>query len=99
MEILKMNITREPKKDGGILVCKYGELLLELYVENNNNNPFYVKINNNIINSVNNKITFDEAIELNNEIIVYNINVNSSLIAVFNTKQPNYTIDHFIVYN
>ena len=99
MEILKMNISREPKKDGGIVVYKYGESLLELYIEDNNNHPFYVKVNNNIINSINNKIIFDKELKFNNEIIVYNININSSLIAIYKSKPIDYNIDHFIVYN
>ncbi len=100
MHLLKMNISNEPKStDGGIIICKYGELLSEIYVDNYQNEPFYLKIGHKIIESNDNKIKLDTPLNINNMYpIVYNIKINSNLIAVFHTKEPIF-IDEYISYN
>lgn len=97
MQRFELNISREPKtNNGGIIVHNYGQLL-ELYVEDDE--QFYVIINSNdIIHSSNNKIIFNN-IDMKNNIIVYNVNINNQLIAVFNTKKEHAIFNNLIVYN
>ena len=101
MQRFELNISREPKTpDGGIIIHNYGQLL-ELYVVDDE--QFYVNINNNInniniINSSDNKIIFDN-IDMKNNIIVYNVNINNQLIAVFNMKKEHAIYNNVIVYN
>ena len=95
----ELNIINEPRTlDGGIIVSRYGEFLLEI----NYNEPFYVKINDIVILSINNKVIFNNGITTNNNIAVYNINIYniySPLIAIFKTKTENTLINNYIVYN
>jgi hypothetical protein len=102
---LEINISNEPKSlDGGIIVSNYGEVLTELYIDQYNLNhqtePFYVKINDNINTSFNNKISFENGFlikELSEFPLVYNINKYATLIAVYKTKQK---LQHeYLVYN
>ncbi len=100
MQRFELNISREPKtNNGGIIVHNYGQLL-ELYVEDDE--QFYVIINSNdIIHSSNNKIIFNniDNINMTNNIIVYNVNINNQLIAVFNIKKEHAIFNNLIVYN
>ncbi len=100
MHLLKLNISNEPKTtDGGIIICNYGELLLEIYIDNNQTDPFYLKVGQEIIESIDNKIKLEHGLNINNVFpIVYNKKYNSNLIAVFYTKEP-VIIDQFIAYN
>ncbi len=104
LNLLKLNITNDPKtKDGGIIVCKYGDILSEIYIDNcysqYQDEPFYLKIGDNIITSINCKIKLEDGLNINKLLpIVYNIKFNSNVIAVYYTKR-NVTIDEFISYN
>ncbi len=91
MQRFELNISREPKTpDGGIIIHNYGQLL-ELYVVDNE--QFYVTIN-----SSDNKIIFDN-IDMKKNIIVYNVNINNQLIAVFNMKKEHAIYNNVMVYN
>ena len=96
----ELNIINEPKTlDGGIIVSRYGDLLLEISY----NEPFYVKINDITITSINNKVIFNNGVTTNNDIAVYNIDIHNNiytpLIAVFKTKKEHAIINNYIVYN
>ncbi len=101
---LALNISYEPKtSDGGIIVNKYGDSLSELYIDECTSKyqikSFYVKINNIIIESKDNKIVFNNNILINTNLfpIVYNVHNYATLIAVYNTKEK---LEHeCLVYN
>ncbi len=105
IHLLKLNITFEPKtQDGGIIICNYGKKLSEIYLEKNYNSnyqdePFYLKIGDTIITSIENKIKLDDGLCLDKLLpILYNIKFNSTVIAVYYTNESVY-INEFISYN
>jgi hypothetical protein len=104
MNLLKLNISYEPKTtDGGIIVSNYGEILSEIYIDecssHNQNEPFYFKNEGNIITSIDNKIQFENGINMKDIYpTIYNIKFNVKVIAVYYTKKPIF-INEFISYN
>ncbi len=107
MNILKLNISYEPKStDGGLIVGSYGEVLSEVYIDDcsshNQYEPFYLKIGDILITSIDNKIKLDKGININNDYniypIIYNIKFNATVIAVYYTNKCIPNIE-FISYN
>jgi hypothetical protein len=104
MNLLKLNISYEPKTpDGGLIVSNYGEILSEIYIDEcksyNQNEPFYLKIGNTTIISIDNKIKLENGINIRETYpLIYNIKFNSTVIAVYYTKRPVITAE-FISYN
>ncbi len=104
LNLLKLNISYEPKTpDGGIIVGRYGEILSEIYIDecnsDNQNEPFYLKMGDNIITSIDNKIKLEKGINIGETYpIIYNIKFKSTVIAVYYTERPVFTTE-FISYN
>jgi hypothetical protein len=103
LNILKLDISYEPKTaDGGLIICNYGEILSEIYIDEYNNRqdePFYLKIGDKTTISSDNKIKFDNGINIEKlNPIIYNIKFNTRVIAVYYTKRPVFTSE-FISYN
>ncbi len=107
MNVLKLNISYEPKStDGGLIVGKYGEILSEIYIDNCSilyqNEPFYLKIGTELITSIDNKIKLQNGININQENTIYptiyNIKLNATVIAVYYTTK-NIPDVEYISYN
>lgn len=104
INVLKLNISHEPKySDGGLIVGNFGEILSEVYIDDCSvfyqNEPFYLKIGDELIKSFDNKIKLKNGINIYQDYpIIYNIKTNATVIAVYYTTK-NVPDVEYISYN